>query len=70
MISSLLLLSTFFDRLDQNKFPPRPKLELKVGDDGWVHQQGRDDVAFLERSTESLNLVSSGTGESHLLSGF
>ncbi|KAH8107096.1 AB-hydrolase YheT [Cristinia sonorae] len=63
-------LAEYFNAIIEAGLPPRPKVDLVLDEDGWVRQPGRDDVAFLERGPETLDLVVSGMGESKLLSGF
>ncbi|THH31102.1 hypothetical protein EUX98_g3064 [Antrodiella citrinella] len=64
-------ITEYFRALSECDLPARPKPQFVVSDNGWVRQEGRDDVAFVEKAyLDSFDTFSSGTGESKLFSGF
>jgi len=60
----------FLEALIECDLSPRPVPETIMDAGGKVWIVGRPDVSFRERDKQSLNLVTSGAGESHLFSGF
>ncbi|CAL1705526.1 unnamed protein product [Somion occarium] len=63
-------MTQFFQALLECDLPPRPRPVIRQSHSGLFQEEGRPEVAFAEVHPETVDLFSSGDGESKLVSGW